>query len=161
MVVGSIFDANQQNKTRLENHFYHGDIITIAKLKTWAPCGGWDGPVNSRHSVFLKSSRTAQPLVFSLCFTVLRYRPLRYIPPSSHVRRRRKHKHKKKYVWTGKHKRMRKHKNKELFPSSCACACVVMSHKHKRNGRIFWGQRTNKQNMSSPTLTVTQNGDGN
>ena len=39
VIVGSIFDANQQNKTRLENHFYHRDIITIAKLKTWAPCG--------------------------------------------------------------------------------------------------------------------------
>ena len=39
VIVGSIFDANQQNKTRLENHFYHRDIITIAKLKTWASCG--------------------------------------------------------------------------------------------------------------------------
>ena len=38
VIVGSIFDANQQNKTRLENHFYHRDIITIAKLTTWAPC---------------------------------------------------------------------------------------------------------------------------
>ena len=39
VIVGSIFDADQQNKTRLENIFYHRDVITIAKLKTWAPCG--------------------------------------------------------------------------------------------------------------------------
>ena len=38
VIVGSIFDGNQQNKTRLENHFYHRDVITIAKLKSWAPC---------------------------------------------------------------------------------------------------------------------------
>ena len=37
-MVGSIFDANQQNKTRLVNMFYYRDVITIAKLKTWAPC---------------------------------------------------------------------------------------------------------------------------
>ena len=35
----SIFDTNQQNKTRLDHLFYHRDVITIAKLKTWAPCG--------------------------------------------------------------------------------------------------------------------------
>ena len=39
VIVGSIFDANQQNKTRLVNMFYDRDVITIAKLKTWAPCG--------------------------------------------------------------------------------------------------------------------------
>ena len=39
VIVGSIFDANQQNKTRLVNLFYRRDVITIAKLKTWAPCG--------------------------------------------------------------------------------------------------------------------------
>ena len=34
VIVGSIFDANQQNKTRfLVNHFYYRDVITIAKLK--------------------------------------------------------------------------------------------------------------------------------
>ena len=38
VIVGSIFDANQQNKTRLVNMFYYRDVITIAKLKTWAPC---------------------------------------------------------------------------------------------------------------------------
>ena len=36
--VGSIFDANQQNKTRLMNLFYYRDVITFAKLKSWAPC---------------------------------------------------------------------------------------------------------------------------
>ena len=36
VIVGSIFDAK---KTRLENLFYHRDTATIAKLKTWAPCG--------------------------------------------------------------------------------------------------------------------------
>ena len=39
VIVGSIFDANQQNKTRLVNLFYSRDVITIAKLKTWTPCG--------------------------------------------------------------------------------------------------------------------------
>ena len=39
MMVGSIFDANQQNKTRLVNLFYYRHVITIAKLKPWAPCG--------------------------------------------------------------------------------------------------------------------------
>ena len=39
VIVGSIFDANQQNKTRLDNLFYHHDVITFAKLKTWASCG--------------------------------------------------------------------------------------------------------------------------
>ena len=38
VIVGSIFDANQQNKTRLVNMFYYRDVIAIAKLKTWAPC---------------------------------------------------------------------------------------------------------------------------
>ena len=38
LIVGSIFDANQQNKTRLVNLFYYRDVITIAKEKTWAPC---------------------------------------------------------------------------------------------------------------------------
>ena len=38
VILDSISDGNQQNKTRLENLFYHRDIITIAKLKTWAPC---------------------------------------------------------------------------------------------------------------------------
>ena len=38
VIVGSIFDANQQNNTSLDNLFYHRDVITIAKLKTWAPC---------------------------------------------------------------------------------------------------------------------------
>ena len=31
VIVGSIFDANQQNKTRLVNLFYSRDVITIAK----------------------------------------------------------------------------------------------------------------------------------
>ena len=39
MMVGSIFDVNQQNKTRLVNLFYYRDVITIAKLKPWASCG--------------------------------------------------------------------------------------------------------------------------
>ena len=39
VIVGSIFDANLQNKTRLVNIFYYRDVISIAKLKTWAPCG--------------------------------------------------------------------------------------------------------------------------
>ena len=38
MIVGSTFDANQQNKTRLVNMFYYRDVITTVKLKTWAPC---------------------------------------------------------------------------------------------------------------------------
>ena len=42
MIVGSIFDANQQDKTRLVNLFYDGDVIAIAKLKTWAPCAHID-----------------------------------------------------------------------------------------------------------------------
>ena len=37
VIVGSIFDANQQNKTMLVNLFY--DVKTVVKLKTWAPCG--------------------------------------------------------------------------------------------------------------------------
>ena len=37
-ILDSISDGNQQNKTRWENLFYHRDIITIAKLKTCAPC---------------------------------------------------------------------------------------------------------------------------
>ena len=40
VMVGTIFDANQQNTTRLENNVYYRDVITIAKLKTWAPCEG-------------------------------------------------------------------------------------------------------------------------
>ena len=38
VIVGSIFDANQQNKTRLVNLFYYRDVIAIGKQKTWAPC---------------------------------------------------------------------------------------------------------------------------
>ena len=37
VIVGSIFDANQQDKTRLENLFYHRDVITIAKQKPGLP----------------------------------------------------------------------------------------------------------------------------
>ena len=32
-LCGSIFDANQQNKTRLVNHFYYREVITTAKLE--------------------------------------------------------------------------------------------------------------------------------
>ena len=38
VIVGSIFDANQQNKTRLVNLSNCREVITIAKLKPWAPC---------------------------------------------------------------------------------------------------------------------------
>ena len=38
VIVGSIFDANQQNKTRLVNLLYYRQVITIAELKTLAPC---------------------------------------------------------------------------------------------------------------------------
>ena len=36
VIVDSMFDANQQNKIGLVNLFYC-DVITIAKLKIWAP----------------------------------------------------------------------------------------------------------------------------
>ena len=36
--VGSIFDANQQNKIGSVNLFHYRDVITNAKQKTWAPC---------------------------------------------------------------------------------------------------------------------------
>ena len=37
-LTGHLPISGQQNKTRLDNLFYHRDVITIAKLKTWAPC---------------------------------------------------------------------------------------------------------------------------